>query len=207
MNSSVLIAFGATWVVLLMAGVLLAGVIRYLGDVHERLASSVPQITKLAEGQAVPSFELPDLSGRSLRSGELFGDGSKALLLLLTGTCAECEVISRQIGELCSRPGGMPGLGWRIVLAWYGDRDTVLQRVTPIPRDAPGVVLLHDEKAQLARDLLVSSLPVGIALDEQGRVAGQSANPGPNWLYRTLRTEAPERPLEPAWVPEITTRG
>jgi hypothetical protein len=202
------IAFTMTWAVVILIVIVLAGVLRYLGTLQTRIGESVPRTTVLERGDRVPAFQLTELHGGSVvGSDQIIGTGTATILLLLTATCTECEVIAKQIGELTKRPGGLPALRWSIVIAWYGDRETIQERARPVPPNAPGLTILHDPDARLARDLLVGSLPIGIALDGSGRVVGQTANPGPNWLYLTLGAAAPDKALEPGWVSEITVRG
>ena len=136
------------WLMVVALGIVVAGVLRYLGSVREVIQQAIPRITQFSDGDPLPSF----------------------------------------------------------VFAWHGTADEVTPKALSIV-GAPGIVVLLDEEAKLASDFLVGSLPVGLAIDAGGRIVSQSANPGPNWLYRTLKAAAPAEPLEATWVAEITTRA
>lgn len=208
MTLGVWLAFGATWLVLAMVVLLLAGCLRFLNGLQDRIEQSIPHVTAMELGETVIHFRLPALhSDRVVDSESFVSAGHTTLLLVLTTTCGDCEAVARQIAELTRRPGGIPALGWSIVLAWYGPRLEVLEKAEFVPQAAPGLELLLDENGHLARDFRVGSLPIGIALDARGRVTAQSANPGPNWLYRTLGVPAPQESLAPAWIATLESKG
>ncbi len=196
MNGFWLFVSVVQWLLLIVLYLLFFGVLRYLGSIQSRVEQAVPRITRFDLGDRVSDFTLPDLNNDSISLSQSFHRGQKVLLLVLSTTCSTCEAIVAQLAELAGRERGLRVAGWSVVVAGYGTPDAVKQLVKEISH-TEGIAILVDEQALLPREYLVASIPVGIALDEQGRVLGQSPNPGPNWLYLTLDVPAPDRSLLP----------
>jgi hypothetical protein len=172
------------------------------------MEEAAPQVTKFETGEQVGDFTLPKLHGGTpLSLRQVLSRSQQVALLLLSCTCSTCEAIVQQVAELERRPASLKSIGWTVVLVWHGEVSDIVEktRVLPVSEE---IVLLVDEKASLARDYLISAMPIGLALDHAGKVLDQSQNPGPSWLYRTLNVPAPEHDLLPtSWVGEIQTRG
>lgn len=202
-----LVAFVLQWVVLLLLTALLAGVLRYMNTFRERVAQTVPHVTRFEVGERIDAFTLPDLNGRLVASKDLLGQNKRVMLLMMSTTCDSCRALIAQVDELARRDGGLRSLGWSFVLSWYGEPSVTAQLVKNLLLSDDLVVLI-DEEADLPRGFLTASLPIGMALDNHGRVLDQSANPGPNWFYRVIDAAAPEYSRVPAsWMTEIETAG
>jgi hypothetical protein len=196
MNGFWLFVSVVQWLLLIVLYLLFFGVLRYLGSIQSRIEQAVPRITRFDLGDRVSGFALPDLNNDSISLSQSFHRGQKVLLLVLSTTCSTCEAIVAQLAELAGRERGLRVAGWSVVVVGYGTPDAVKQLVKEISH-TEGIAILVDEQALVPREYLVASIPVGIALDEQGRVLGQSPNPGPNWLYLTLDVPAPDRSVLP----------
>jgi redoxin len=196
MNGFWLVVSGVQWLLLIVLYLLFFGVLRHLGSIQSRIEQAAPRITRFDLGDRVSDFTLPDLNNDSISLSQFFHRGQKVLLLVLSTTCSTCEAIVAQLAELAGRERGLPAAGWFVVVAGYGAPDAVKHLVKEISH-AESIAVFVDEQALVPREYLVASVPVGIALDEQGRVLGQSPNPGPNWLYLTLDVPAPDRSLLP----------
>jgi peroxiredoxin len=179
-------------VIVLLLFVLVAGILRYLNVVQERLEATVPKVSRLRKGDTITSFELPHLGGGMFSSSDVIGHDVPVLLAILNDQCGSCEILAKQIAELAERPGGLPQIGWRVVMVWVGSPQSVAEKSY---RSTVDLSVLIDERGTVVRQLLVSGFPSAIALDGSGRVLDQSSNPGPNWMYLTLEVDAPEKPL------------
>ncbi len=206
-----LAAFLVESALLLVLLVLVAGVLRYLGQIQDRLQQAIVHVTRFALDDAIPAFTLPDFEGRPFNSSAVIGTGRRTLLLLLTTTCASCEGVIRQVAELASRTN-FSTLGWDVILACLGNRDAVDQLLERSLADSASplageVAILLDATGDLARAFQVSGLPVGMALDGRGRLVDQSPNPGPNWIYQVLGVDGPPASLVRAPTPTLQFVG
>jgi peroxiredoxin len=191
------------WFLLIVLYFLVFGMLRYLGSIQSRIEQAAPRVTRFDLGDRITDFTLPDTEGNTISLFSSFTVGKKVLLLVLSSTCGTCEAIVRQLAELASREGGIQAMGWSVVAVGQGTPDAVKQLAKEILH-VEDMVVLVDEQALVLREYLVASVPVGIALDEQGRVFDQSPDPGPNWLYLTLNVPAPDHSLLPKqWVAQI----
>lgn len=186
-----LVAFLVQWMLLIVLSVLIFGMLRYLQSIKSRIEVAVPRITRFELGDKVSDLTLPRLDGSSSSVSQMFHQGKNVLLLLLTTTCGSCEAIIMQLAELTRREGGLQAMGWSVALICYGQPGAVKQLVERVAH-TEGITIHVDEQAVAARQFLVTSLPIGLALDEQGYVLSQSPNPGPNWLYLTMNIPAPD---------------
>jgi peroxiredoxin len=184
------------WLLLIVLYFIVFGILRYLGSIRSQIEQAAPRITRFNPGDGVADFTLPDAEGNSTSLTQFFQHGQKILLLILSTTCSTCEGIVMQVAELARRKEGLRTAGWSVVVVGYGTPDAVT-RMTKEISHTEEITVLTDEQALVLRDYLVASIPVGIALDEQGRVLSQSPNPGPNWLYLTLNVLAPDHSLLP----------
>jgi len=197
-------------IAVILIGLLVAGILRYLGGIQQRLEALAPRISGLSSGDTMPDFHLKTLDGVEARRDDVVGGGVRTVLLVLNDQCDACEVVARQCVELAERDGGLAGLGWRLVLSWVGSPDTFTAKLGGISFHEPALTVLMDPDGQIAKGLLVSSFPVGLALDNTGRLLSQSGNPGPTWLYTTTGASAPAQPIvldDRRWTSTLRTRG
>lgn len=206
-----LVAFLVESALLLVLLVLVAGVLRYLGQIQDRLQQAIVHVTRFGLDDAIPAFTLPDFEGHAFSSSTVIGTGRPTLLLLLTTTCASCEGVIRQVAEISSRKD-FRTLGWGVILACLGNREAVDQLLERSLADSASplageVAVLLDATGDLARTFQVSGLPVGMALDGRGRLVDQSPNPGPNWIYQVLGVDGPPASLVRAPTPTLQFVG
>lgn len=207
-----LLAFVLQWVLIALLIVVMAGILRYLAILQERIGQTVPHVTRFEINEAATSFTLPDLVGHRYDFRPR-SDGRQTLLLILSTRCGTCEVVLRQAAEIAHRPGGLAAIGWSMVIVAFGDQRSVKELLgrslssedLALPNSIP---VLVDETGVVLREYLVGSAPAGVALDPLGRVVDQSANPGPNWIYRILNVPAPDKSLlPPAWIGQVSSMG
>jgi hypothetical protein len=186
--------------------VVVAGVLRYLSAIQGRLDSSVRRVSKLELGEKFPEAHIPEVRSERVRSlSDLVGNGQKTMVLLVNDACQSCDVLVRQIAELASRPGGIEAIRWEFIFVWIGDKDSIAEKSSGLPQ-SPRIVQLTDTDGTLARLLLIGSFPVGMAFDMAGKLESQSAQPGPNWLYLTLKVAGPEQPIDFGRAPQPLLR-
>jgi len=199
------IVTGTEAVVVIALVFVVAGILRYLSAIQERLDSSVRRVSRLERGATIPEVRLPEVKTGRLKSLTDLVGSQRTMVMLLNDSCQSCDVLIRQIGELAARPGGLDGIGWRFVLAWIGEQKVVVAKAAALPV-TEHVIHLMDADGELARSLLIGSFPVGMAFDSAGRLESQSAQPGPNWLYLTLRVPGPDRPIDQGLAPRAVLR-
>ncbi|MDQ2913494.1 MAG: hypothetical protein M3T56_09585 [Chloroflexota bacterium] len=204
-----LLAFVLQWILIALIILVMAGILRYLAILQERIGQAIPHVTRFAKDESATSFTLPDLDGHpyEFRPQSI---GRQTLLLILTTHCGTCEVVLRQAVEIAQRPKGLATIGWSMVIVAFGDQRSVKELLErslsgvdlALPSSVP---ILVDEQGVVLRGYLVGSAPAGVALDALGRVIDQSANPGPNWIYQVLNVPAPDKALlPPAWIGQIS---
>ncbi|MBX5457010.1 MAG: redoxin domain-containing protein [Thermogemmatispora sp.] len=191
-----LLVFLVQWLLLIVLYCIVFAILRYLASLQSRLGQASVRVTRFEAGDKVSDFTLTDVAGQATSLGQFLQRGRKVLLLLLSASCTTCRAIVAQLDELASRPGGVPALGWMVVAVIYGQPAEVRLMAETL-REREGIAVLVDSEALVARSYLVASIPIGLALDENGRVLDQSRNPGPNWLYLTLHVAPPDHSLLP----------
>lgn len=196
MSGPWVVLFVLQWLLLIVLALLMAGVLRYLSLVQERIQQAVVFVTRFEAGERITPFSARAVGGTDVRSETLFGLKRNVLLLVLTPTCGSCEAVIRHLAEIDAREGGFARLGWSPVLVVLGAesdarelvRKSLSARGMALSSD---VLLLVDPLGKLASDYQVSALPVGLAISSAGILLDQSANPSGSWLYRTVGTDTP----------------
>ncbi|MGH2411438.1 MAG: peroxiredoxin family protein [Chloroflexota bacterium] len=188
--------FVAQWVLLVFLTVLVAGVLRYLGAIQERLTLAAPHISRYELGDAIDSFTLPTIDGEELRTQDLLRGPVGALIFLLSPSCPACKTMVAQVAEVAERPDRLAKLGWSIAVVTSGERKAVEEMRAAYPGlMSPGVFVLYDPDASVLRRFGVGAVPTGMAVDTKGRVVRQSLNPHQNWLYKMLDVLPPSEPV------------
>lgn len=208
------VAFALQWALLLMLTVLVAGVLRYLQSVRERISLIAPPISFLEVGERIPAFSSHDLQGRSVTRDDLLRHARPIVLLFLSPGCPACKALLEQVSELGRRAGGIDALRSSFALACAGESSDIRSMVQDHPELlSDDVTILLDMGGEVGGRFGIRSSPVGIITDAGGRVTSQSFNPHANWLYRVLgvlppatpftgkEAGAPESYMVPAWFP------
>ncbi len=116
-------------------------------------------------GSAAPSFELPDLAGRTRKLSEW--RGRRVLLIFFNPKCGFCVQMAPDLSAL-----PQDGLGATPVLVTTGD--PLENRKFFDEYRLPGPVLLQ-KQMDVATIYKVSGTPVGYVVDEEGRIASEMA--------------------------------
>jgi len=166
MDAAFLAAFILQWVVLIGLAVLVVGLFRQVGTLHERLGP-VGALT-LPGGPAVgaqaPEFDLPSLNGGSVRLGGADVDGRATLLFFLSPTCPICKSM---LPVLFSIVRETPSA--RLVFASDGDEEK--QRLMISQERLTGYPFVLS--SELGRSYGVGKLPYAILVGPDGRIAAK----------------------------------
>lgn len=159
-------------------------------------AGGVPAaaITRYA-GTPVPSFALPDLSGREVSLEGLLAEGRELLLLFSDPGCHACNPVLPALARLQREPGDGP---LPIVMS-LGDPE--MNRVKASEHGLERVLIQPD--FDLARVLGVNGMPGAVLVDREGRVAAEPVQ-GTDRVADLLATAPPARP---AATLEVTMGG
>ena len=81
------------WVVVVVLSLVMLGLARQVGVLHERVAplGALTTRTAMGIGDQAPEFDLLDLAGRKLHVGGRRSDGRSQLLLFVSPTCPMCK--------------------------------------------------------------------------------------------------------------------
>lgn len=147
------------WVVVVVLGVVVLGLLRRVGDVlaavEARLQQPVASVSNgLPVGARVPRFEAVTESGETVSSGRL---GVGGVYVLLRSGCGPCDGL---VGELAGLADPLAGV--RLVLV--GD-DTVEQRDRLAGVDA---VRVYQREGQVSRAFACTAVPYAFAVDGDG---------------------------------------
>jgi peroxiredoxin len=118
-------------------------------------------------GERAPRFVLPDLAGEQVALDDLL-DGERGLLVAFTDpACAACDPLLPEIARRQHDAAADP----RLVLISLGSAEDIRAKVSDHGIER---VLLADE-FELARAFGITGLPGVVALDSEGRFAGEPA--------------------------------
>jgi methylamine dehydrogenase accessory protein MauD len=118
-------------------------------------------------GKPVPSFALPDLSGREVSLEGLLAAGRELLLVFTDPGCHACNPVLPEVGRRQREPGGGP---LPVVMSLGGPEEN---RVKASEHGLELVLLQGD--FELARALGVSGMPGAVLVDREGRIAAEPA--------------------------------
>jgi peroxiredoxin len=186
-----------------VAGLALAWqLMRQNGRLLERLdaldaggdGAAVPRRSKHA-GRPMPSFSLPDLSGREVSLEGLLDDGRELLLLFTDPGCHACNPLLPEMGRRQREAGDGP----LPVVMSLGDVETNRVKAS---EHGLGLVLLQDD-FDLARSLGITGMPGAVLVDREGRISGEPVD-NSDRVGELLAATETERP---AATLEVTTVG
>jgi hypothetical protein len=174
--------FVALWVVTLLLGTLVIGLLRRVNNVletAERRVASIPGelgIGGARPGTAIGPFEA-ELDGVTVSSHDLF----PGVFILLSTGCAPCVELAPQLGSLGRE---VDGVGVYVVL-----EDTPEGRDFPLPPEVP--VLWQHERA-VSNAFETHATPQAFAVDPTGTVVEQAVPSTPKQLRElAVRSKAP----------------
>jgi cytochrome oxidase Cu insertion factor (SCO1/SenC/PrrC family) len=191
-----LIAFIVQWVMLLILTLLVAGILRHLAAVQERWDLAAPPISTYEINQSIAEFELRDATGTKVQSRDLLHQSNGAVILFISTTCSSCSTILAQVSELIARRD--VSLTKTIVVITLGAAGSLASLLDEYPSlvNSQVVTTLADEEGITLRQFGIVSVPIGLAVDREGRLVTQTLNPHvANWLYTVLGTTPPTEPV------------
>jgi methylamine dehydrogenase accessory protein MauD len=162
-----LTAFAVQWLAIFGMAILIVGLIRQVGMLHERLgpvgALTLTGGSKVGEEARV--FILPSLNGGTVVIGGKAEEGLSTIIFFLSPTCPICKIMLPIIRSMAREYAGST----RLVLASDGDEAAQRKLIELEKLEAYPFVLSTD----LGRAHGVGKLPYAVLLDEQGRVAAK----------------------------------
>src|SRR5215470_881063 len=181
-------------VFLLIIGLLLAGVLRYLGSIQDRIDLAAPSVARLQPGDHVEPFEAPTIGGGSFDITLAASDGRGLVLLFIAPGCSSCKYLLTQLDDLGQRRA-LQGAARAVVVVASGAQDPEVGAQLSVVAES-GATIVLDEQGTVANAYGVRVMPIGLAIDPEGVVTGLSWNPhAANWLYEQLGVDPPQDPV------------
>lgn len=167
MNEIFLTAFALQWVAIILMALLIVGLFRQVGMLHERLGpvGALTLSGGAKVGQAAPIFELPSLTGGDIRLGGTSDDGRSTLLFFLSPTCPVCKTMLPVLVSMAKEHRHST----RLVLASDGDEAAQMKMILREKLSDHPFVLSTD----LGQAHGVGKLPYAVLLDPDGKVAAK----------------------------------
>lgn len=171
-------SFAALWVVVVVVGFLVLGMLRRIAPLLERAeetfqATLSTSFGGLAVGAKVPSFEARTVSGESFTDADLLG--GRSVVLFLGSSCRACESFVEDLGT-----GHIPRLGARLVVV-AEDRDSASELAR-----ATDVTVLIDHDRVLAETFDTRLVPRAFVVDGRGSVLAEGRPNEWNQLERLI---------------------
>lgn len=163
--TSLLIAHGALWLLLIGMAVLLVVLSRQIGALHQRVApaGALAVNAVLETGQRAPRLTVTTLGGQALEAG--VGRGGKSQLLLFVAP--DCPVSRSLLPVLSTLPDSEPWLD--VLLVSDGGEESEHRSFA---EQKPLVGLDYVLSEALGRAYGISKLPYAVLVDESSRIAG-----------------------------------
>jgi hypothetical protein len=183
----------AQWLALALLAVILLGFVRRHAAVLERAERYISnerslEITGLEAGQRPESFDAVDHDGRMIT---VSGSAGPAIFLFLSGGCAPCRDIARELTGLAST-----SITMRIVVV-------VDKHGSWAPSDAPGISVLAQVGDSASAAFRSNATPQAFAVDSAG-VVQASIIPGSIRDLEELERAVTEEEIRAVTKEEIT---
>jgi methylamine dehydrogenase accessory protein MauD len=148
------------WIVVLALGLMVFGLIRQVGVLHERVAPMGALMTDRGPevGDMAPKISVNDLHGKLVDLGGLHPAGLSRLLLFVSPTCPVCK-------KLLPIAKSFAG-GEKLDVALVGDGDLAEQQHMIEQHGLQQVTYLNSPQVGMA--FQVGKLPYAILIDEEG---------------------------------------
>ena len=148
------------WIAILGLGMMVFGLIRQLGILHERVAPMGALMTDRGPevGEMVPKFSVKDMAGRPVDFGGPHPQGLSRLLLFVSPTCPVCK---RLLPIAKSFAGGE-----KLDVVLVGDGDVAEQQ--RMIADYGLETISYVNSPQVGMTFQVGKLPYALLIDEDG---------------------------------------
>ena len=148
------------WVAFLGVTVVMLGLMRQVGLLHERSSPMGAMITDHGPdiGDKAPEFELPDYFGRSARLGGVAADGRPTLVMFTAPTCPVCDKLFPIIKSIARAE--------KISVVMISDGAPEEHRRFLDSHDLGEIRYVVSAEAGMA--FQVGKIPYGVLLDPQG---------------------------------------
>ena len=167
MNGFFLAAFGLQWAAIIGLSLLMLGLLRQVGMLHERLGpvGALTLSGGAKVGETAPAFELPSLTGGDVRVGGIAADGRSTLVFFLSPTCPMCKSMLPVLLSVARENAATA----RLVFASDGDEAAQMKMIVQQKLGDYPFVLSTD----LGRAHGVGKLPYAVLLGTDGKVAAK----------------------------------
>lgn len=167
MNAIFLTAFALQWVVIVAMGLLMLGLFRQVGMLHERLGpvGALTLSGGAKVGEVAKSFDLPSLTGGDVRIGGAAADGRSTLVFFVSPTCPMCKSMLPILTSIAREHADTT----RLVFASDGDEPAQMKMIVQQK--------LADHPFVLSTDLGIAhgvgKLPYAVLIGTDGTVAAK----------------------------------
>jgi methylamine dehydrogenase accessory protein MauD len=167
MTDLFLTAFAVQWLAIVALAVLVIGLIRQVGLLHERLGpiGALTLSGGAKAGDAAPAFDLPSLTGGTVRIGGSAADARAMLLFFLSPDCPVCKSMLPVLLSIAREHAAST----RLVFASDGDEAAQMKMIL---REKLG-----DHPYVLSTDLGIAygvgKLPYAVMIGADGRIAAK----------------------------------
>lgn len=181
-----IIAYVLQWIVVVFLICIMAGVLRYLGSIQDKIEDVIPRTSRFVRGEQALKFELPDLQGHLVTSNDLLKNEQKLLLLFLSTTCDSCRLLLSDIAEFIAISRSLIVPGSSIVLICIGQSGDVTQMIDEHRERLGRTHVLVDEDGIVTRQYGIRGVPFGMILNKHSQVMQQSISPTLDWLQNMI---------------------
>lgn len=167
MNEVFLVAFALQWVAIIGLALMMVGLLRQVGMLHERLGpvGALTLSGGAKVGETAPAFELPSLTGGDVRVGGIAADSRSTLVFFLSPTCPVCKSMLPVLLSVAKENAATT----RLVFASDGDEVAQMKMIVQQKLGDHPFVL----STELGRAHGVGKLPYAVLLGADGRVASK----------------------------------
>lgn len=167
MNTSLIVILVLQWILMLGLAVVLLGVVRQIGVLHQRLApaGALTMSHGVKAGERAPELRLQTLDGEGLVLGGEDPQGRSTLIAFVAPDCPVCAALIPAIKAMARQEAA-----WlRVVFASDGDAP---QHV-PFRRQKGLTEYPYVVSMELGLTYQVGKLPYAVLLDEKGTLVAQ----------------------------------
>lgn len=160
MESAFLVSYAALWVLVVIQGVVLVGLVSIVGRLHDANAPEHARapLPGLEPGTPVPTFRARDLDGRQVVTSDL--TGSMNIVLFVSPSCSSCVTTLDEMVGLSHKARG------NVLVVCQADKTKCAQ----LAQTYGLVRTIPDPESELSQLFKVPVLPTAVLIDRSGRV-------------------------------------